>query len=105
MNVLIAAGAVFTLVGLLFLIATLRHFRRGRLLRAGSSLVAAAMSASLGAVAAMVLISYLGYERLTDEQLVGVIEFSRNAPDEFTARLARLAAKETNWTLSCVLSE
>jgi hypothetical protein len=31
--------------------------------------------------------SYLGYERLTAEQLVGVIEFSRSAPEEYTARL------------------
>jgi hypothetical protein len=33
------------------------------------------------------LVSYLGYERLTEEQLVGVIEFSRSAPEEYTARL------------------
>ena len=87
MNVLIAASAIFTLIGLLFLGATLRAVRRGRLLRASSSFVSGAMSVCLGAIAAMILISYLGYERLTDEQLVGVIEFRRNAPEEYTARL------------------
>jgi hypothetical protein len=35
----------------------------------------------------MLFISYLGYERLTAEQLVGVIEFSQSAPEEYTARL------------------
>ena len=87
MNVLIAASAIFTLIGFVFLIRTLRLVRRGRMLRASSAFVSGAMSVMLGAIAAMVLISYLGYERLTSEQLVGVIEFSRNAPEEFTARL------------------
>ena len=87
MNVLVAASAIFTLIGLLFLAGTLRALRRGRLLRASSSFVSGAMSVSLGAIAAMILVSYLGYERLTEEQLVGVIEFRRNAPEEYTARL------------------
>ena len=87
MNVLIAASAIFTLVGLLFLGSTLRQFRRGRLLRASSAFVTAALSISAGAIGAMILISYVGYERLTSEQLVGVIEFSQSAPDEYTARL------------------
>ena len=39
MNVLIAASAIFTLIGLLFLAGTLRAIRRGRLLRASSSFV------------------------------------------------------------------
>jgi len=87
MAVLIAAGAIFTLIGLIFLGRTLQAVRRGRLLRASSAFVSGAISVSLGAIATMILISYLGYERLTDEQLVGVIEFRRNAPEEYTARL------------------
>ena len=31
--------------------------------------------------------SYLGYERLTAEQLVGVIEFTQSAPEAYEARL------------------
>lgn len=87
MTVLIAASAILTLIGLLFLGGTLRAIRRGRLLRASSAFVSGALAVSLGAIAAMILVSYLGYERLTAEQLVGVIEFRRNAPEEYTARL------------------
>jgi hypothetical protein len=87
MNVLIAVSAILTLVTLLFLGSTLRHARRGRLLRASGSLACGAISAALGTAGALLLISYLGYERLTEEQLVGVIEFSRSAPEEYTARL------------------
>jgi hypothetical protein len=35
----------------------------------------------------MMFFSYLGYQRLTAEQLVAVIEFSQSAPEEYTARL------------------
>ena len=87
MNVLVAASAIFTLVGLLFLVATLRAIRRGRLMRASSSFVTGALAVFVGFVGAMLMISYLGYERLTEEQLVGVIEFSQNGPEEYTARL------------------
>ena len=41
----------------------------------------------IGTAGALLLISYLGYERLTEEQLVGVIEFSRSSPEEYTSRL------------------
>ena len=87
MNVLIAASAVLTLIGLIFLAATFRHARRGRLLRAGGSATACAACAGLGTAGFLMFMSYLGYERLIDEQLVGVIEFSRSAPEEYTARL------------------
>ena len=53
MTVLIAASAIFTLIGLLFLGSTLRAVRRGRLLRASSSFVTGAMSVCLGAIAAL----------------------------------------------------
>ncbi len=87
MNVLIAASATLTLIALLFLASTVRHARRGRLLRAGSSATFCAASAGIGTAGILIFISYLGYERLTEEQLVGVIEFSQAAPEEYTARL------------------
>jgi len=87
MNVLIAASAVLTLAGVLFLGSMIRHARRGRLLRAGGSATACAASAGLGISGILIFMSYLGYERLTAEQLVGVIEFSQSAPEEYTARL------------------
>jgi len=57
------------------------------LLRAGGSFAGGATSALLGAVGILLFISYTGYERLTGEQFVGVIEFSQVAPREYTARL------------------
>lgn len=87
MNVFIAASAIFTLIALLYLGITLRHLRRRHLLRAGGTAAACATTGVLGTAGILLFISYLGYERLTDEQLVGVIEFSRSAPQEFTARL------------------
>jgi hypothetical protein len=87
MNVLVAASAILTLVGVLFLASMLRHVRRGRVLKAGGSATAGVASAGIGTAGILVFMSYLGYERLTDEQLVGVIEFQQSAPEEFTARL------------------
>ena len=87
MNVLVAASAIFTLVALLFLRSTIKHTRRGRLLRAGGSATFCAATAALGTASIMLFMSYLGYQRLTAEQLVGVIEFQATATDEYTARL------------------
>ena len=87
MNVLIAASVVFTLIALLYLASTVRNLRRRRLLRAGGSATFCAATGALGTAGILLFMSYLGYERLTAEQLVGVIEFSRSAPEEYTARL------------------
>lgn len=87
MNGLIAASAILILIGLLFLASMVGHARRGRLLRAGGSATACAATAGIGTAGILIFMSYLGYERLTDEQLVGVIEFSRSAAEEYTARL------------------
>ena len=87
MNVLLAASAILTLIALLFLRSTFRHARRGRLLRAGGSAAFCTTTAVLGTAGALLFMSYLGYQRLTDETLVGVIEFSQSANDEYTARL------------------
>ena len=87
MNVLIAASAILTLIALVFLRSTIQHARRGRLFRAGGSAAFCAATAALATASVLLFMSYLGYSRLTAEQLVGVIEFSRSAPEEFTARL------------------
>ncbi len=87
MNVFTAASAILTLVGVLYLVSTVRYVRRGRLLRAGGSATACAASAGLGTAGILIFMSYLGYERLTAEQLVGVIEFTQSAPEAYEARL------------------
>jgi len=87
LNVLIAASAIFALIAWFFLAATYRYTRRGRLLRASGTFACGVISALLGSIAVLVIVSYVGYERLTAEQLVGAIEFTQESPQEYTARL------------------
>lgn len=87
MTVLIATSAIFTIIALLFLRSTVQHTRRGRPFRAGGSAVFCATTAALATAGVLLSVSYLGYQRLTAEQLVGVIEFSQLAPEEYVARL------------------
>ncbi len=87
MNLLAAASAVFALLALLFFAAMLRNTRRGRLLRATGSFAGGASTAAAATAGVLLLWSYLGYERLTGEQDVAVIEFSKSGPDEYSARL------------------
>jgi len=87
MNGLIAIGAILSLVALLYFISALRHLRRGRLLRAGGSATMCAATAALGTAGILLFMSYLGYQRLTAESLVGDIQFTQTGPEEFTARL------------------
>lgn len=87
MTVLIAVAVTFTVIALLFLRSMARHIRRGRVLRATGSAAFCATSAALGTAVVLLFMSYLGYQRLTAEQLVAVIEFSQSADEEFTARL------------------
>ena len=87
MNALVAGSAILTLVTLLFLVSTIRHVRRGRVLRAGGSATFCAASGAFATAGFLLFTSYLGYQRLTAEQAIGVIEFMRSAPDEYTARL------------------
>ena len=87
MNVLVAGSTILTLIGVLFLASMLRHVRRGRMLRAGGSATAGVASTGIGTAGILMFMSYLGYDRLTDEQMVGVIEFRQSAPEAYTARL------------------
>ena len=87
MNVFIAVSAILALVAVLYLGATLRHLASRNFLRAGGTATACATTGALGTVGILLFMSYLGYERLTAEQLVGVIEFTQDAPQTYTARL------------------
>ena len=87
MPVLIAVAAISALIALLLLRATLRNLRRGRLLRATGSAAFSATSAALGTAAVLLFMSYLGYDRLTAEQQVAVIEFNQTGTEQYTARL------------------
>lgn len=87
MTVLIAVAAVFTIVAILFLRSMARNVRRGRVLRATGSAAFFTASAALGTAVVLLFMSYLGYQRLTAEQQVAVIEFSQSGNEEYTARL------------------
>jgi hypothetical protein len=87
MNGLVALSFALTLVALLFFGASVRQTRRGRLIRATGSVVGGAATAVLATAGVLLFVSYLGYERLTAEQLVGVIHFDRSGPDEYNVRL------------------
>ena len=87
MNGLVAISVALTLVALLFLGTSIRQTRRGRLIRATGTVVGGAATAELATAGVLLFVSYLGYERLTAEQLVGSIQFDQSGPDEYTARL------------------
>lgn len=87
MNPLLIAAASCTLIALLSLRACMRQLRRGRVLRATGSAGIGMATAALATASIMFFISYLGYQRLTAEQLVAAIEFSQAAPEEYTARV------------------
>ncbi|MDX1516940.1 MAG: hypothetical protein R3288_08885 [Woeseiaceae bacterium] len=89
MNALIAITTACTLLALFFVLAMFRQLRRRRLLRAGGSFAGGVATASLGGAGMVLLTSVYSYGQLTGEQVVGEIEFTRNAPGEYTARLMR----------------
>ena len=88
MTILLAAGAVALFSTLLFLRHAFACLKRGRVLRAGAHTLGCAACGGALAIAAILLVSYVGYERLTSEQVVAKLHFSRVAPFEFRARVA-----------------
>lgn len=87
MNYLLAAGAAFMLIALLFVFSIFRHVSRRRPIRAAGSLAGGAASGAVGSACVLVAVSYIGYGRLVDEQAVSQIAFSQTAPGEYVARL------------------
>jgi hypothetical protein len=87
MNTLLAISSALALVAVFFVLAMFRNLRRGRVLRASGSFAGGVTTASLGGAGMILLGSIYGYDQLTDEQTVSLIEFEQNAPGEFTARL------------------
>ena len=87
MNTLLAISSALALVAVFFVLAMFRNLRRGRVLRASGSFAGGVTTASLGGAGMILLGSIYGYDQLTDEQTVGLIEFQQNSPGEYTARL------------------
>ncbi|MGI9205998.1 MAG: cation/multidrug efflux pump [Woeseiaceae bacterium] len=87
MTILAAGSALFALLAVFFLLRAGHCLRRGRILRASSSGISCIASTGVAALGAIVLLSYLSYTRLVDEQPVSRILFNRLSPDEYQARL------------------
>jgi hypothetical protein len=87
MEILAAAGGLFLLLAIFFLVRTFRSASRGRLLRASGAGISCVASLAVTAAAGLLLFSYVSYDRLTAEKLVSRIEFRRLGPDEFEARI------------------
>ncbi len=87
MNTLLAITTVVTLIAVAFVLTTIRHLFRGRMLRASGSFAGSVAFAAVGFAGFVLLSSLYSYGRLTDEVVVASIQFSEEGPDEFTARL------------------
>lgn len=87
MSLLIGVSIVFGILTLFFLIRIFNSVRRMRIIQAGGSCISACASAALCGAAIVLLVSYAGFGRLVEEQLVSRIEFRQLSPQEFQARL------------------
>lgn len=87
MNTLIGVTALFGLLAIFFLVSVVRHLRRKRVVRATGSLAGSVATASVGGAGMVLLTSIYGYNQLTEEQNVAMIEFSQQAPGFYVARL------------------
>ncbi|MDA0681110.1 MAG: cation/multidrug efflux pump [Proteobacteria bacterium] len=87
MTILVIVGVVSAVLAIYFLTYMLRCVRRRHLLRAGGSCVSWIISLAVAGASGMLLLSYLSYGRLIDEQLVSRIEFRRISSNEFRATI------------------
>ena len=87
MTALIAISLVFAFLSVFYLFRMLHCIRRRRVMRAGGSCVSSLVFAAIAGAGGMLLLSYLTYGRLIEEQLISRIEFSRVSAEEFQARV------------------
>ena len=87
MTALVAISVVFTFLSVYSLFRMLHCIRHRRVIRAGSSCVSSLVFAAIAGAGGMLLLSYLSYGRLIEEQLISRIEFARVSDDEYQARI------------------
>ena len=87
MTLLIAISIAFAVLAFFFLFRMLHCMRRRRVLRACGSSLSCLMCAAIAGAGSILILSYLTYSRLIDEQLISRIEFEKTANDEYQARL------------------
>jgi hypothetical protein len=88
MGWLIAISFLAAFLTFHFLFRTMRCIRRRHIIRACGSCVFGLTSAAILGAGAMLILSYVSYGRLIEEQPVSAIEFRRISPQEFQARLS-----------------
>ena len=99
MVILAAISFGFAFLAFFFLFRMLHCVQRRRVVRAGGSCVSCLVSAAIAGAGGMLLLSYLTYGRLIEEQLVSRIEFRRVSADEFQARVMVTGKKDEFYTL------
>ena len=87
MATLLTAAAIALVATLFFMRRAAVCVRRRRLARAGAHTLSCGICGSVLGVLAVIAVSYLGYERLTAEQVVATVPFSRVASYEYRARV------------------
>ena len=99
MTVLVAISLVFAFLSIFFLFRMLHCIRRRRIIRAGGSCVSCLSTAAIAALGGMLMLSYLTYNRLVEEQLISRIEFRRVSAEEFQARVMMTGRDDQFYTL------
>ncbi len=99
MTALVAISLVFAFLSVFSLFRMLHCIRRRRVIRAGSSCVSCLIFAAISGTGGMLLLSYLTYGRLIEEQLISRIEFQRVSTEEFQARIMVTGKDDQFYTL------
>jgi hypothetical protein len=81
--------ALFALIGALLLLAGLRGLRRQRALRGTGALLGGGLFIALAALVASLLANVYTYQRLTYEQPVATLVFTRLAPADYQVLMRR----------------
>lgn len=89
LNALLIVSGLLSLLATGMLIGCVRQTRRGRLLKASGRFAGGVSFAALGGTGLLLGVSYLGYERLTSETVIGQVEFIATGTDRYSARLMR----------------
>lgn len=87
MAILLSLSVALFLLTLFFLRRTFVCTRRRRIVRAGASGLSCMLSGALLSGFLILAVSYIGYQRLTYEQVVARLQFTRIASYEYRARM------------------
>lgn len=89
MSTILVISSLLSLLAMAMLVGCVRQTRRGRLLKASTSFAGGISMAALGTAGLLLGVSYLGYERLTGETVIGQLEFVATGQDAYSVRLMR----------------